>query len=162
MKLVVQRVLQAEVQVDGQSIGKINRGLLVFVGVGKEDTKEIADKYLKKLLGLRIFEDENGKTNLSLKDVDIILGEMDFLLLISTLDESNWSKSSMVTSSSGATALAISSMPPFLFLSTRKVLSFLSFLLRSSTAISTTGSIRSALASPLMNEPTFTTVVSHL
>lgn len=70
MKLVVQRVLQAEVQVDGQSIGKINRGLLVFVGVGKEDTREIADKYLKKLLGLRIFEDENGKTNLSLKDVD--------------------------------------------------------------------------------------------
>ena len=68
MKLVVQRVLQAEVQVDGQSIGKINRGLLVFVGVGKVDTKEIADKYLKKLLGLRIFEDENGKTNLSLKD----------------------------------------------------------------------------------------------
>lgn len=71
MKLVVQRVLQAEVQVDGQrSIGKINRGLLVLVGVGKEDTKEIADKYLKKLLGLRIFEDENGKTNLSLKDVE--------------------------------------------------------------------------------------------
>ena len=70
MKLVVQRVIQAEVQVDGQSIGKINRGLLVFVGVGKEDTKEIADKYLKKLLGLRIFEDANGKTNLSLKDVD--------------------------------------------------------------------------------------------
>ena len=70
MKLVVQRVIQAEVQVDGQSIGKINRGLLVFVGVGKEDTKEIADKYLKKLLGLRILEDENGKTNLSLKDVD--------------------------------------------------------------------------------------------
>ena len=70
MKLVVQRVLQAEVQVYGQSIGKINRGLLVFVGVGKEDTREIADKYLKKLLGLRIFEDENGKTNLSLKDVD--------------------------------------------------------------------------------------------
>ena len=70
MKRVVQWLLQAEVQVDGQSIGKINRGLLVFVGVGKEDTKEIADKYLKKLLGLRIFEDENGKTNLSLKDVD--------------------------------------------------------------------------------------------
>ena len=70
MKLVVQRVLQAEVQVDGQSIGKINRGLLVFVGVGKEDTKEIAEKKKKKLLGLRIFEDENGKTNLSLKDVD--------------------------------------------------------------------------------------------
>ena len=77
MRLVVQRVLRAEVQVDGQNIGKINKGLLVFVGVGKEDTEEIADKYLKKLLGLRIFEDENGKTNLSLKDVD---GE---LLLVS-------------------------------------------------------------------------------
>ena len=69
MRLVVQRVLQAEVQVDGQSIGKIGRGFLVLVGVGKDDTKEIADKYLKTLLGLRIFEDENGKTNLSLKDV---------------------------------------------------------------------------------------------
>ena len=69
MRLVVQRVLQAEVQVDGQSIGKIGKGFLVLVGVGKDDTKEIADKYLKKLLGLRIFEDENGKTNLSLKDV---------------------------------------------------------------------------------------------
>ena len=77
MRLVVQRVLQAEVQVDGQSIGKIGRGFLVLVGVGKDDTKEIADKYLKKLLGLRIFEDENGKTNLSLKDVS---GE---LLLVS-------------------------------------------------------------------------------
>ena len=54
MRLVVQRVLQAEVQVDGQSIGKIGRGFLVLVGVGKDDTKEIADKYLKKLLGLRI------------------------------------------------------------------------------------------------------------
>ena len=50
MRLVVQRVLQAEVQVDGQSIGKIGRGFLVLVGVGKDDTKEIADKYLKKLL----------------------------------------------------------------------------------------------------------------
>lgn len=69
MRLVVQRVLQAEVLVDGQSIGKINKGFLVLVGVGKDDTKEIADKYLKKLLGLRIFEDENGKTNLSLRDV---------------------------------------------------------------------------------------------
>ena len=77
MRLVVQRVLQAEVQVDGQSIGKIGRGFLVLVGVGKDDTKEIADKYLKKLLGLRIFEDENGKTNLSLADVN---GE---LLLVS-------------------------------------------------------------------------------
>ena len=70
MRLVIQRVLHAEVQVDGNTIGKIGQGLLVFVGAGQDDTKEIADKYLRKLLGLRIFEDENGKTNLSLKDVD--------------------------------------------------------------------------------------------
>lgn len=70
MRLVIQRVLHAEVQVDGNTIGKIGKGLLVFVGDGQDDTKEIADKYLRKLLGLRIFEDENGKTNLSLKDVD--------------------------------------------------------------------------------------------
>ena len=69
MRLVIQRVLHAEVQVDGNTIGKIGKGLLVFVGAGQDDTKEIADKYLRKLLGLRIFEDENGKTNLSLKDV---------------------------------------------------------------------------------------------
>ena len=78
MRLVIQRVLHAEVQVDGNTIGKIGKGLLVFVGAGQDDTKEIADKYLRKLLGLRIFEDENGKTNLSLKDVD---GE---LLIVST------------------------------------------------------------------------------
>lgn len=77
MRLFIQRVLQAEVTVDGDTIGKIGKGLLVFVGAGKEDNKEIADKYLKKLLGLRIFEDEAGKTNLSLKDVS---GE---LLLVS-------------------------------------------------------------------------------
>lgn len=70
MRLVIQRVLHAEVQVDGNTIGKIRKGLLVFVGAGQNDTKEIADKYLRKLLGLRIFEDKNGKTNLSLKDVD--------------------------------------------------------------------------------------------
>lgn len=70
MRLVIQRVLHAEVQVDGNTIGKIGKGLLVFVGAGQNDTKEIADKYLRKLLGLRIFENKNGKTNLSLKDVD--------------------------------------------------------------------------------------------
>lgn len=69
MKLFIQRVLQAEVKVDGETVGSIGKGLLVFVGAGKDDTKEIADKYLKKLLELRIFEDEAGKTNLSLKDV---------------------------------------------------------------------------------------------
>lgn len=70
MRLVIQRVLQAEVQVNENTVGKINKGLLVFVGAGHEDSREVADKYLKKLLGLRIFEDENGKTNLSLKDVN--------------------------------------------------------------------------------------------
>lgn len=77
MKLIVQRVNHAEVTVDGNTVGKIGKGFLVFVGVGKDDTREIADKYLKKLLGLRIFEDETGKTNLSLSDVQ---GE---LLLVS-------------------------------------------------------------------------------
>lgn len=76
MRLFIQRVLQAEVTVDGETIGKIGKGLLVFVGAGKDDNKEIADKYLKKLLGLRIFEDEAGKTNLSLKDVS---GELLFV-----------------------------------------------------------------------------------
>lgn len=76
MKLFIQRVLQAEVKVEGETTGKIGKGLLVFVGAGKGDTKELADKYLKKLLGLRIFEDENGKTNLSLNDVN---GELLFV-----------------------------------------------------------------------------------
>ncbi|MDO4622347.1 MAG: D-aminoacyl-tRNA deacylase [Eubacteriales bacterium] len=77
MKLVIQRVLSADVKVDGNCIGEIDRGFLVLIGVGQGDTRETADKYLKKMLGLRIFEDENGKTNLSLKDVN---GE---LLLVS-------------------------------------------------------------------------------
>ena len=77
MKFVIQRVNHAEVKVDGEIVGKIGKGFLVLIGVGREDTKEDADWYLKKLLGLRIFEDENGKTNLSLADVN---GE---LLLVS-------------------------------------------------------------------------------
>ena len=77
MRLVIQRVLEASVKAEGKTVGSIGKGLLVFVGVGRDDTRETADKYLKKLLGLRIFEDENGKTNLSLKDVN---GE---LLLVS-------------------------------------------------------------------------------
>lgn len=76
MKLVIQRVLEACVKVDGKTVGRINKGFLVFVGVGKDDSHETADRYLKKLLGLRIFEDENGKTNLSLKDVN---GELLFV-----------------------------------------------------------------------------------
>ena len=77
MKFVIQRVNHAEVKVDGEIVGKIGKGFLVLIGVGRKDTKEDADWYLKKLLGLRIFEDENGKTNLSLADVN---GE---LLLVS-------------------------------------------------------------------------------
>ena len=69
MKFVIQRVNHAEVKVDGEIVGKIGKGFLVLIGVGREDTREDADWYLKKLLGLRIFEDENGKTNLSLADV---------------------------------------------------------------------------------------------
>ena len=64
MKFVIQRVTEASVEVEHKIVGKIGKGYLVFVGVGQGDTEEIADRYLKKLLGLRIFEDENGKTNL--------------------------------------------------------------------------------------------------
>ena len=70
MKLVIQRVSEASVKVDGEIKGQIGKGFMVLIGVGQEDTKEIADKYVRKMLALRIFEDENGKTNLSLKDVD--------------------------------------------------------------------------------------------
>ena len=70
MKLVIQRVSEAKVKVDGSIIGEIQKGLLVFLGVGDGDTREMADKYIDKLIKLRIFEDENGKTNLSVKDVD--------------------------------------------------------------------------------------------
>ena len=69
MKLVIQRVSEASVSVQENVIGKIQKGFLVLIGVGKEDTEETADKYIRKMLGLRIFEDENGKTTLSLKDV---------------------------------------------------------------------------------------------
>lgn len=70
MRLLIQRVNHASVKVDGEVIGNIGKGFLVLVGIGQNDTREIADKYMKKMLGLRIFEDENGKTNLSLADVN--------------------------------------------------------------------------------------------
>lgn len=69
MKFVIQRVSEASVKVDNEYTGKIKNGYLVLIGVGHGDTKEDADKYMKKMINLRIFEDENGKTNLSLKDV---------------------------------------------------------------------------------------------
>ena len=77
MRFVIQRVTESVVQVDGEVLGKIGRGFMVLIGVSDSDTKEIADKMVKKMLGLRIFEDEQGKTNLSLETVG---GE---LLLIS-------------------------------------------------------------------------------
>lgn len=77
MKFVIQRVNNASVTIDEKIVGKINKGFLVLIGVSNEDTKEIADKMIKKLIGIRIFDDENGKTNLALADVD---GE---LLLVS-------------------------------------------------------------------------------
>lgn len=77
MKFVIQRVMEAKVSVDGKVVGKIGKGFMVLIGIAGTDTVEIADKMIKKLIGMRIFEDENGKTNLALKDVG---GE---LLLIS-------------------------------------------------------------------------------
>lgn len=70
MKIVIQRVEEAQVKTEGEIIGRIGRGLVLLLGVGQEDTEEIADKFLDKILRMRIFEDENGKTNLSIKDVD--------------------------------------------------------------------------------------------
>lgn len=69
MKFLVQRVTESAVKVDGEVVGSINRGFLVLVGISDNDNREIADKMIDKLLKLRIFEDENGKTNLSIADV---------------------------------------------------------------------------------------------
>lgn len=77
MRFVIQRVTESKVEVDGEVIGQIGKGFMVLIGVSDSDTREIADKMVKKMIGLRIFEDENGKTNLSLETVG---GE---LLLIS-------------------------------------------------------------------------------
>ena len=69
MRFVIQRVTKASVTVDENITGEIDKGFLVLIGVSEDDTKEIADKMIKKLIGMRIFEDENGKTNLALADV---------------------------------------------------------------------------------------------
>ena len=69
MRIVIQRVKRASVSVEEKVVGSIQKGFLVLIGVGQGDDEATADKYMKKLLGLRIFEDENGKTNLSLADV---------------------------------------------------------------------------------------------
>lgn len=77
MKFVIQRVKSANVKVDNEMIGAIDKGFMVLIGISNEDSKQIADKMIEKMLKLRIFEDAEGKTNLSLSDVN---GE---LLLIS-------------------------------------------------------------------------------
>lgn len=69
MRFVVQRVTKASVTVDNRTVGEIGKGFLVLIGVCDSDTRETADLFVRKLLGLRIFEDAQGKTNLSLKDV---------------------------------------------------------------------------------------------
>ena len=70
MKIVLQRVLEAKVEIDGAVKGEIGRGYLLLVGVGEDDTREIADKLIEKIAKLRIFEDADGKTNLSIDQVD--------------------------------------------------------------------------------------------
>ena len=70
MRFVIQRVKQARVDVDGCTVGQIEKGFMVLIGICQSDTTEIADKMIKKLINMRIFEDENGKTNLSLADVN--------------------------------------------------------------------------------------------
>ncbi len=70
MRAIVQRVEHASVKVDGDMVGNIGKGLLVLLGVGKEDREEDLDYMLDKVLGLRIFQDENDKMNLSLRDIE--------------------------------------------------------------------------------------------
>ncbi|MBR1598450.1 MAG: D-tyrosyl-tRNA(Tyr) deacylase [Lachnospiraceae bacterium] len=77
MRFVIQRVTEASVTIEGEKKSAIGKGFLVLIGITDTDTREIADKMVKKLIGMRIFEDEQGKTNLALSDVE---GE---LLLVS-------------------------------------------------------------------------------
>ena len=77
MKFVIQNVLNASVSVDQKIVGQINQGYVVFIGISNDDNEETANKMIQKMLNLRIFQDENGKTNLSLEQIS---GE---LLLIS-------------------------------------------------------------------------------
>lgn len=69
MRFVIQRVANANVKINGETVGAIGKGFMVLIGVLDTDTTEIADKMVKKMIGLRIFEDEQGKTNLSLDTV---------------------------------------------------------------------------------------------
>ena len=69
MRFVIQRVMHSKVTINGEVRGQIGKGFMVLIGVGEEDTVEIADKMIHKMVNMRIFEDENGKTNLGLKEV---------------------------------------------------------------------------------------------
>lgn len=69
MRFLIQRVSSASVEIEGMTVGSINHGFCVFVGISNTDTKEIADKMIRKLINLRIFGDEEGKTNLNLAAV---------------------------------------------------------------------------------------------
>lgn len=70
MRFVIQRVSHAKVTIDGQVRGSIRKGYMVLIGIGQEDTEALADRMIAKMLDLRIFEDADGKSNLSLRDVD--------------------------------------------------------------------------------------------
>ena len=70
MKFVLQRVLNAKVDIDGKTVGEIGKGYLLLVGVSNDDNKEIADKMIEKVAKLRIFEDSEGKTNLNIAQVE--------------------------------------------------------------------------------------------
>lgn len=70
MRFLIQRVSEANVKVNNKVVGEIKKGYLLFIGISNEDNEKIADKMIDKMIKLRIFEDENGKTNLSLKDVN--------------------------------------------------------------------------------------------
>lgn len=70
MRFVIQRVSHAQVTIDGQVRGSIRKGYMVLIGIGQEDTEALADRMINKMLDLRIFEDADGKSNLSLRDVD--------------------------------------------------------------------------------------------
>lgn len=69
LKIVLQRVNRASVVIDGEKTAEINKGYLIFLGIGKDDTKEIADKMIAKIKKLRLFSDSDGKTNLSISDI---------------------------------------------------------------------------------------------
>ena len=72
MRFVIQRVTKATCEVDQKITGQITNGFCVLIGIAETDTKNIADKMIRKLLGMRIFGDENGKTNLSLHDIEAV------------------------------------------------------------------------------------------